>query len=101
MTVEDIGAMLVRRAKTRILTDCAVHVVPEVEGFAALHEHVDANMYLLDEAGDFDACFDGWDMGEVMEELNKAADVIDEWLRAGALRGASALRSVMKTEGQT
>lgn len=50
-----IAAFIALRAKDRIRADVAAGAVPPVGRFEELHGHVDANMYLLNPRGDYDA----------------------------------------------
>jgi len=83
-----VGAM-----KQAILADMAAGRVPaRVGSYAALHDHVDANMYAFPVFVDLG--LEGGDRGT--ELFNAAADKVDRWIRGGAARGALAR---LKAEG--
>ena len=76
-------ALITERAWTRILADRAEGVIPpDGVTFDDLHTYVDANMYLLDDGGNFDAETDGWEMDRINEHMNAAMDALDARLSA-------------------
>jgi hypothetical protein len=87
-------AAVVEQAKDEIVEDVRAGRVPvDVETFADLHDHVDANCYggLCDE-GDTTGRF-GWndDGTPNCDEANALDNALDEWIRSGGLREALAV----------
>lgn len=73
------------RAQARIRADIEQGIVPPtVRGFEQLHDFVDANEYLLDDAGDFDAELEGLSVEEITREvMGPVIDALSAWLREG------------------
>jgi hypothetical protein len=108
-------AHLVARAKVRITDDVRRGVVPRtVRDYGVLHDYVDANMYLLDDAGAFDPAVDamqveipmpygeiGYDSQPMYDFLNLAQDRLHDWLAKGALGRLPAPRPHAKPNGRS
>jgi hypothetical protein len=68
--------------KAEITYDIINGTVPTtVSTYSELHDYVDANEYGSDTAFDTLVDTDEWD--NVVEHLNRAQNVVNEWLRAG------------------
>lgn len=64
-----------------IRADVKNGTIPEVDTFSELHDHTDANQYLLD--ADIPLVGDDLDM----DTLNRVCDLVDSAIRDGALAG--------------
>lgn len=75
----------IARAQARIRADIEAGIVPPtVRDFSQLHDFVDANMYMLDDAGDFDAELEGLSVDEITREvMGPVVDALDVWLQSG------------------
>lgn len=75
----------IARAQARIRADIEAGIVPpNVRDFSQLHDFVDANVYMLDDAGDFDAELEGLTVDEITREvMGPVVDALDVWLQSG------------------
>ena len=69
----------IARAQARIRADIEAGIVPpNVRDFSQLHDFVDANEYMLDDAGDFDAELEGLTVEEITREvMGPVVDALD------------------------
>jgi hypothetical protein len=76
----------IERIKAEVLEDVGAGVVPaDVASFGELHDHVDANCY-----GGAEEAWEEGDAGcdELCAYWNAAQGAVDEWIKAGGVRGA-------------
>jgi hypothetical protein len=70
----------VAEVKRLVLKDIADGTMPaDVKTFSEMHDHVDANEYLIDAMPGYDW---GLENGSI-DYANRVADTVDEWLRNG------------------
>lgn len=84
--LDEFSARIETRAKRRILADYARGRIKTADrSFADLHAHVDANTYLLDDKGHYDARVSAMSVKGAGAFLGDIIHRLDAWLRAGAL----------------
>lgn len=97
---ERMLSVVVERAKRRIIRDVQIgHVPREARDFSELHDYRDANMYVLNQAGNFDQAVEraySIDLGDgefdndaMWEFYGEAQSRLDAWVKSGALRNLS------------
>ncbi len=85
-SLDEFSARLEARARRRILADYASGRIKTADrSFSALHAHVDANNYLLDDSGHYDARVSSMSVKGAGAFLGDVIFRLDGWLRAGAL----------------